>query len=181
MRRKNQNSEFIKLCLADALLDLMNRKEYVKITVNEICERAGVGRSTFYRHFGSKAGKKDLIIYRLNWSYAKFCETTPYNGKNGDWNRRMIQFLDSEKNFLKQVVDNDLPFVFVEWLAGLVENLPTGNESEYADYVKYFVAFNYFGAVYPWIKEGFKRTPEEIQQIVMKILKEYLEDALAKY
>lgn len=40
--------------LASALIALMHEKGFDDITVQEICERAQVGRSTFYAHFQDK-------------------------------------------------------------------------------------------------------------------------------
>lgn len=39
------------LCMDDAFLDLLGLKDFEYITVKEICERAGVNRSTFYLHY----------------------------------------------------------------------------------------------------------------------------------
>ena len=47
---KRNQTEFLKLCLADALVKLMADKPYEDISVNAICEKADVGRTTFYRH-----------------------------------------------------------------------------------------------------------------------------------
>ncbi len=41
-------------CLLNAMLDLMKEKNLEDITVNELCERALVGRGTFYKHFSDK-------------------------------------------------------------------------------------------------------------------------------
>ena len=39
------------LCMDEALLILLENKEYEYITVKEICQKAGVNRSTFYLHY----------------------------------------------------------------------------------------------------------------------------------
>lgn len=45
--------------LKGSLLELLREKPYPSITVTEILERADVGRSTFYAHYGSK---EDLLL-----------------------------------------------------------------------------------------------------------------------
>ena len=40
--------------LGDALVSLMREKEFDEITVQEVLDRAGVSRSTFYQHFRDK-------------------------------------------------------------------------------------------------------------------------------
>ncbi len=41
-------------CLMNAFLDLVKEKDFEDITVNELCEKALVGRGTFYKHFTDK-------------------------------------------------------------------------------------------------------------------------------
>lgn len=49
---KNESKYFNTACLMDeALVDLINEKDYEYITVKELCHKAGVNRSTFYLHY----------------------------------------------------------------------------------------------------------------------------------
>ena len=43
-----------RLMLLDALRTLLMERGYERLTIQNILERAGVGRATFYTHFGSK-------------------------------------------------------------------------------------------------------------------------------
>jgi AcrR family transcriptional regulator len=54
--RRSQRSRRL---LIDALADLMHHKRYSAISVQEITDRANVGRSTFYAHF---TDKDDLLV-----------------------------------------------------------------------------------------------------------------------
>jgi AcrR family transcriptional regulator len=42
--------------LYDVAVELFSDRPYAEVTVDEICERAEVGRATFFRFYGSKAG-----------------------------------------------------------------------------------------------------------------------------
>lgn len=48
-----QANQITKECLFEALLILMKKKPFDKITVSELVERAGVSRTTFYRNYSS--------------------------------------------------------------------------------------------------------------------------------
>lgn len=57
------HSDFLKICLADAYCQLLRKKENNKISINMICQKAGVSRPTFYRHFYDK---EDLLIIKMD-------------------------------------------------------------------------------------------------------------------
>ena len=56
----------------EALLILLENKEFEFITVKEICTKAGVNRSTFYLHYESI---EDLLIETIENITKKFYET----------------------------------------------------------------------------------------------------------
>ena len=62
MARRNKSTEFLKECIADSLLKLMEEKTLSQITALEITNTAGVGRATFFRHFSSK---EDVLTFKL--------------------------------------------------------------------------------------------------------------------
>lgn len=64
--------------LAWALIGLMQTRSYDDISVQDICERAGIGRSTFYSHFADKDEMfvRHIVVFaewmanRLGWNAA---------------------------------------------------------------------------------------------------------------
>jgi AcrR family transcriptional regulator len=57
--------------LQDALIELVAEKGYESVTVQEILEKANVGRSTFYAHFQDKEQLLHSILERLHELFAQ--------------------------------------------------------------------------------------------------------------
>ncbi|MCE7989731.1 MAG: TetR/AcrR family transcriptional regulator [Caldilinea sp. CFX5] len=55
MQRGERQNERTKEAVVGAFMQLVKEQGYESITIQEISDRANVGRSTFYRHFMSKA------------------------------------------------------------------------------------------------------------------------------
>lgn len=63
MRRKNITGDMMMDYMAQALLLLMRNMPYDRITVGDITKKAGVNRSTYYRHFETKEA---IVRYYYN-------------------------------------------------------------------------------------------------------------------
>ena len=72
---KSRNS-FSTSLMVEALLLLLEKKEYDSITVKEICEKAGVNRSTFYMHYDTK---DDLLVETMKYINARLLSDSNYD------------------------------------------------------------------------------------------------------
>ena len=54
------------LLMNQALIELLNKKDYEFITIKEICTKAGVNRSTFYLHYETKEDLLEECIQNSN-------------------------------------------------------------------------------------------------------------------
>jgi AcrR family transcriptional regulator len=65
--------------LGDALVDLMHEKSFDDITVQQVLDRAGVGRSTFYVHYRDK---DDLFVSDVEEFFEMFSTVLRRNGES---------------------------------------------------------------------------------------------------
>jgi len=73
---KSKNKYYNTACLMDeALLLLLEKKDFEYITVKEICEKAGVNRSTFYLHYDTMY---DLLEESLTFMFSRFTAKYEY-------------------------------------------------------------------------------------------------------
>lgn len=54
MKKENQRIKLTKRMLRDSLLYLLQQESIHKISIRELCEYAGINRSTFYKNYGSQ-------------------------------------------------------------------------------------------------------------------------------
>lgn len=102
---KRNQTVFLKLCLADALIKLMAAQDYDSINVNAICELAGVGRTTFYRHLDSKNGKEELLIFKINYEWSRYADLHQEDVEK-DRGFALICFIYENRRLLSLLHDN---------------------------------------------------------------------------
>lgn len=66
-----RTTEFLKECLADALIKLLKEKPIEKITIPEISKLSGVGRTTYFRNFTSK---NEMLTFKLVQLWGRWAE-----------------------------------------------------------------------------------------------------------
>ena len=66
MGQNAKATDFLKECMADALIQKMQEKPFEKVTVNEIADLAGVNRSTWFRNFKTK---NDALSFKIALLY----------------------------------------------------------------------------------------------------------------
>lgn len=66
----------------EALLILLEKKEFDYITVNEICKQAGVNRSTFYLHYESTNDLLEECIENMNKNFFNSFDETSKDALN---------------------------------------------------------------------------------------------------
>ncbi len=77
--KNDRRSQRTRQLLSEALVQLIREKDYNTITVNDIIERANVGRSTFYAHYHDK---DDLFLGELDRVIEVLSQRIPRSGRD---------------------------------------------------------------------------------------------------
>ena len=157
--KKNQTA-FMKLCLADALIKLMKTQDFDSINVNSICKEADIGRTTFYRYFDNKNSKEEMLLFKIKYEWEQHSDKHEIDkqGKNSD----LTEFIYENRRLFSMLYHNDLISVIMRALEDLIPSGETYDKQ--ASYLMSFFIYGYFGIIYQWIKYDFDETPEQIQK-----------------
>ena len=109
------------LLLHNAFTALMEEKRFEEITVNELCDRAMIRRTTFYKHF---ADKYEYFSFYLNELCHQFRSQMPPDVRNRDFascflfmNKELLAFLHQHERLVRNLVNSNLFPLLSEFLS----------------------------------------------------------------
>lgn len=113
MRRKSVTSEMMKGYIVESLFQLLEKKCFTEITIGEITERAGVNRSTYYRHFYDKT---EIVTYFLNQVMEKMRKTLNQGAELESYLYAMFVYLKTYRREFLLLYDNGLDVLCLDTL-----------------------------------------------------------------
>ena len=76
MNKQKEKYSSTAFLMDEALIQLLNEKDYEYITVKEVCKKAGVNRSTFYLHYESIDDLLEETLEYINKKFLDYFEDT---------------------------------------------------------------------------------------------------------
>lgn len=173
-------NDYLKECIADAILILIQEKPIEKLSIAEIVQKAGVGRATYFRAFHSK---KEAITFKFIKMWEQYCAL---NGIKiwDSFDLANAQHFFAYNYSIRHILE-------IVYRAGLQEAI---HESFYSImltmerrsdvprlYREKFYAHGLYGLLDEWVKRGFRETPEEMAQTITQIVSTpYIEQGKAE-
>lgn len=155
--------------ITDALLDLMEKHRYEKITVKDITERAGVARLTFYRNFTDKDDvlRKYLQGMFLNYMGELKNETTLAGALTV-----CFSYWKTKGSFTELLIENRIEHIlfqpFKEYVCTMLERY--GLSDGLTNVQKEFIAGGLFFSMIDWIKDDHGLTPQQSAEQILLLL-----------
>ena len=157
-----ETTAFLKECLADALIQLLETKPLEKITIPEIASLAGVGRTTYFRNFSSKEEMLTFKIIRLWERWAEEHKVKIRRRYSVDNALTFFEFNYSIRPLLMLLYRRNLQSaLFATFYSYMV---PQG-DSPMEIYKNSFYSYGLFGLLDEWIMRGFAETPEQMAEL----------------
>jgi AcrR family transcriptional regulator len=166
--------------LGDALVELMQEKPFDSITVQDVLDRANVGRSTFYSHFSDK---EDLQISDADEFYEGLAMALSAHGDKSDRVfpvKEFFQHVFEARQFVSALIasgkmQDNLELAQAHFARGIERRL---NEIPRAATIppheRALVAFAHAGAMISllrwWMDQGMKEPAEEMDQLFHRLV-----------
>lgn len=161
----NEGSDYIRAIIGGAIFELLKSNDYDSIKVIDIYQKAAVGKTTFYRYFANKDGKKDAMFFHLRNGYQVYCEKHPELATTDD---KAYGYIWSEQEKLRLLYRNNCLDVMDRLILSVYG---PKDENPNTFYLYYLGAGLWMGLIRAIIKNDFRDTQEVVrQQIAVGIM-----------
>ena len=169
-----------------ALLSLLEKKPFEFITISEICEKAGVNRSTFYLHYENTADLlKETTAYVLE-NFASYfsidaesvvaqfasCELQDLKFINEKYLHPYLSFIKDNQRVFSAVLSQPKAFDSIAIFKRLFDYVfkPILDRFHYPrdeqNYVMMFYLNGITAVITEWLKDGCQKSIEDISAII---------------
>lgn len=178
--KEDRRSKRTRQLLGNALVELMFEKRFDAITVQDVLDRANVGRSTFYEHY---TDKEDLLMSEITRvileleGYASTLGHTPGTLLPGleffrhiQQNHRLLHAFVSGRGV--ELLTREFQIRLSKMIEQKLLSLSGG---EFASVVPLsvaarFVANAFLTLVQWWFEEGLRHSPEQMDEMFQKLV-----------
>jgi len=173
--KNDRRSQRTRQLLSAALVELIREKDYKTITVNEIIERANVGRSTFYAHYKDKddlfLGELDRVIEVLSQRIPGQDEM-PFFPSLG-----LFQHVSEEYELYKALVwTPGIDLLIKHMQKSLTQRVEQGLQNSGEEYniplpiLANFITGSFLTLLKWWLENKKKQTPQQINEMFKKLI-----------
>lgn len=164
--RRSAGTAFLKECIADALLKLMETKEFDKITVVEITNLANVGRATYFRHFNSK---EEVLVYKIHLLWEAWTESCCLEEQLHFTKEDLtacFEFIYSIRDMSRLLMRADKLNVLLIALGAELDFSVA--KDQYELYAYHFIVIGLSAVLTEWIKRGYCEPPKNLIDYLME-------------
>jgi AcrR family transcriptional regulator len=166
-----------KRLLYEALLKMLKTHNINKISIRELCQIAGINRTTFYNHYGSQY---DV----LNDIAAEYIQSTSFTvindlaaGKNiNECLTKVLQYIKDNLEFAKLVLNLDnydlithITISLPQFEHMVIKHLPEDLDLEEKKAIASYVQYGTVRLLKEWILSDCLKSPEEEVKLILYI------------
>lgn len=173
--KRNAKSLFAKECMFDALMNLMEEKNYHEISVTEITKKAGFSRMAYYRNYNTK---EDILVDHIDDQSQKILSYFQTHKDNSDNFQFLVLFFAvfrSQKRLLHNLIKSDISYFllknFKKNASDMMDDFSkyTNKDSVQPDpYKAHFIAGGLFEVVLEWSKQAMQESDEEMARRMLR-------------
>ncbi|HNZ78038.1 MAG TPA: TetR/AcrR family transcriptional regulator [Bacilli bacterium] len=174
-KKEDRRVLMTKRMLKDALIEILKKKDIYHISIRELCERADVNRTTFYKYYGSQFDlltdmEKDILDFISKT--IKHNETEPEKIMSS-----ICNYLEENLEFVRLIINNNVDPMFAHKLLAMESikesalNRFSASKSEAeVEYIYNFLTYGAFHMVCAWLNKEKRESPKMLAKLIVQMM-----------
>ena len=161
--------------LKDALMEMLREMDIYHVSIRELCQRADVNRTTFYKYYGSQFD----LLGDMEKDFLDFLSKAI---REHAANPVMIietacEYLEEHLDFVRLIINNNVDPLFPQKLLNLaavreaILSKTAGRpDSGLHEYVFNYITYGAYRILCVWLNKDSREPPEEIADLLLSLI-----------
>lgn len=179
MDRRQQKT---RQAIFNAFSALLEHKKFNQITVQEIIDRANIGRSTFYAHFGTKEELlNELCSDMFRHVFSDHLETEPTHDFSGSSNERktrithILYLLKNNQAEIIRLLSGESGELFLNYFKSYLKEMFAGLVKESSmeipvSYLENFLVGSFTDTIEWWVRQRMATPPDTLAKYYLTVI-----------
>ena len=167
--------------IVDSMVEMLQSRRFSEVTIQSLCQKAGLPRKTFYRYFDSKEDVIDAMIDFATTDYESFCgpylEGEPRTSEKDV--EKLFLFWLQHKNILDalrrsgmsgRLIGRSMHLSYLEKVGYRLVNQGEEAGPDVFRMTTYFSICGLYVLILDWHHRGCRETPQEMARATYKLL-----------
>lgn len=177
MQAKN-GTALLKACIVHGLLLLLKEKTLEQISIKEIVARAGVNRSTYYRHFQSKT---DVIRFFYRRRLDEYLQSVPSGLPTAAYFAGMFESFLRYKDEILLLHGRGLSYLLLDEMNSRISGMLAGRKDAAAELYFHYHLGGVFNSFCFWLQSDMQIPPGQLARLCVRILPENFQPQLLRH
>lgn len=166
----NRRTKFTRMCIAEAIIELMQKEDLNHIKISAVTKKAGVSRKTFYNYFGSLHEVLTDYLQEIIAEYLEACNGKTELGSFLEYPHILfaLKFFDQYTRYFLTLTSQGLHSILLNginqfMIAEFSKNM------RHTVYEMYCYSGGLLNTFLKWEESNKEQSPEEIAHIIYKL------------
>lgn len=173
-QNENRRIKMTKLLLQQSLIELMHSKSIHQITVKELCNKADINRSTFYKHYETVYALYSDILANVNADIevligdSRTDDNILYSHKTIE---KILNYIYEKKELFLVLLSNNSNIGIGESIINVTDNfIDREKTTEFSRYCTQFVTAGMTSIIWMWLNDENRHTAHDIAVLLYTLL-----------
>ena len=176
-KKEDRRTAMTKRMLKEALTEILRETDIYHVSIRELCEKADVNRTTFYKYYGSQF---DLLTDMENDLLSFLSKTISEHVTNTE---KIIEtaceYLEKHYEFVRLIINNNVDPLFpqklfsLDAMRGVTLNEFYGKHDETTiEYLFNYITYGAYRVICLWLCKEQRESPEQIAKLLASFIKQ---------